>query len=569
MNSMDFMSTLSRHAGEFADRRAVLFRDRRGEQALTYGELHLAALRIGGWLAERVEPGARVLLCYPSGLEFVEVFLGCLAAGVVAVPAPFPDASSLHRERVLAVAADAEPALALTSAPLVEALTAALAGSEPGLEAQAAQYGDPLPRPHVTEPGSLAFLQYTSGSTSDAKGVMVTHRSLVDTLRVGAELLDLREGARFCSWLPMHHDMGLVAMLLLPLHLGGATALMAPTDFLRHPWLWLDLIGRHGAEVSAAPNFAYDLCVRRVTDQQLHDLDLSSWKHVCNGAEPIDAGTLTRFADRFAAAGLKPESLTAGYGMAETTLFISGTAPGHAPVVTTVDPWALERDTLDLAATGRALVGCGRPRALQVLIADPDTGAELPEGRVGEIWVRGPGVAAGYWRKPEETRRTFGGTTATGEGGFLRTGDLGALLEGELYITGRIKDLVIVNGRNLYPHDLERALTWVHAAAENMPSCVFSVAVPREEIVVVQEVRSRALASPGELVEEIRSVLSRKFGVGAANVCLVRPGEIRRTTSGKIRRQVTRQLFASGGLTAHHEALSPTVIAHYRKGHDG
>ncbi|WP_049563512.1 fatty acyl-AMP ligase [Nonomuraea sp. SBT364] len=568
MSSMDFMSTLSRHAGAFADRPAVLFHDRRGEERRTYGELDLAARRIGGWLAERVEPGARVLLCYPSGLEFVEVFLGCLAAGAVAVPAPFPDASPLHRERVLAVAADAEPALALTSGQLVEALSAALADGRPGLEASAAGYGEPLPRSHVTGPGSLAFLQYTSGSTSDAKGVMVSHRSLVDTLRVGAELLDVGEGARFCSWLPLHHDMGLVAMLLLPLHLGGTTALMSPTDFLRHPWQWLDLITRHGAEVSAAPNFAYDLCARRVTDEQLRGLDLSSWRHVCNGAEPIDAGTLTRFADRFAAAGLKPESLTAGYGMAEATLFISGTAPGHAPVVTTVDPWALERDMLDPAPRGKALVGCGRPRALQVRIVDPDTGAELPEGRVGEIWVRGPGVAAGYWRKPEETRRTFGGSTAAGESGYLRTGDLGALLDGELYITGRIKDLVIVNGRNLYPHDLERALGKVHAAVENMPSCVFSVAVPREEIVVVQEVRSRALASPGELVEEIRSALSRRFGVGAANVCLVRPGEIRRTTSGKIRRQVTRQLFASGGLTVHHEALSHGVIAHYRKSHD-
>ncbi|AQZ67815.1 Non-ribosomal peptide synthase [[Actinomadura] parvosata subsp. kistnae] len=561
-----FMARLGDHAARVPGRVALVFRDGRGEEeSHTYRELWSAARSAGAWLAERVRPGERVLLSYPSGAEFVTAFLGCLYAGAVAVPAPVPDAYRQHHDRITAVCGDAAPSLILTDEAHLDAVTGWVREAGLGVEvtvACRAEPGEPAP---VT-PESLAFLQYTSGSTSEAKGVMVGHGNLVDNILVGRRLLDLDEGARFCSWLPVYHDMGLVAMILLPLHLGGTAVLMSPTTFLRRPWTWLEAIAEHGAEVSAAPDFAYDLCARRVTDEQIRGLDLSGWRHACNGAEPVDAGTLARFADRFAAAGLKPESLTAGYGMAEATLFISGTAPGHAPVVTKVGAAALEHDVLEPDPAGRPLVSCGRPRALDVRIVDPATGAELPEGRVGEIWVRGDGVARGYWRREAETRRCFGATTAAGEPGFLRTGDLGARLDGELYVTGRIKDMMIVHGRNLYPHDVERALTGLSPATEGLPSCVFSVAAPREELVVVQEVRSRAV--PGQalsvLAGEIRSALGRRLGVSVANVCFVRPGGIRRTTSGKIRRPAMKKLFVAGLLGATHEDLSPGVISHYR-----
>ncbi|MEV4015108.1 fatty acyl-AMP ligase [Nonomuraea angiospora] len=563
-----FMTRLERHAERFPDRRALVFCHSRGEEDVhTYRSLHLAARSAGAWLAARVRPGERVLLSYPSGPDFVTAFLGCLYAGAVAVPAPVPDAYRQHHDRITAVCRDAAPALILTDADRLAAVSDWAEQSGLGVEVTTAGRAEPGEPAGVT-PDAPAFLQYTSGSTSDAKGVVVGHGNLVDNIRVGRRLLALDEGARFCSWLPVYHDMGLVAMILLPLHLGGTAVLMSPTDFLRRPWVWLELIGRHGAEVSAAPNFAYDLCARRITDQQLRDLDLSGWRHACNGAEPVDAGTLARFADRFAAAGFKPESLTAGYGMAEATLFISGTAPGHAPVVTKVDADALERHDLRPDPAGRPLVSCGRPEALDVRIVDPDTGEELPEGRVGEIWVRGAGIALGYWRKDEETRRCFGAKTGAGEGGFLRTGDLGARRDGELYITGRIKDMVIINGRNLYPHDVERALAGLSPATENLPACVFSVPAPQEELVVVQEIRSRAVPANalGGLAGEIRSALGRRLGVAVANVSFVRPGAIRKTTSGKIQRAATRRLFVTGRLDARHEDLSAGVIERYRAG---
>ncbi|MER7212853.1 fatty acyl-AMP ligase [Streptosporangium sp. NPDC000239] len=563
-----FMARLGDNAERFPDRRALVFcRDGGEEEVHTYRSLDLAARSVGAWLATKVTPGERVLLSYPSGLGFVTAFLGCLHAGAVAVPVPVPDTYRRQYDRVTAVCRDAEPALVLTDADRAEAVSAWISHSGLGVEVAVVGRGEPGRRAELSR-DALAFLQYTSGSTSEAKGVMVRHGDLVDNILVGSRLLDLTEGPRFCSWLPVYHDMGLVAMILLPLYLGGTTVLMSPTDFLRRPWVWLDLIGKYGAEVSAAPNFAYDLCARRVTDQQVRGMDLSSWRHACNGAEPIDAGTLARFADRFAVAGLKPEALTAGYGMAEATLFISGTASGRPPVVTRADPGALARDTLLPDDAGRPLVSCGRPGVMDVRIVDPDTHAELPDGRVGEIWVRGDGVASGYWRKEEETRHCFGATTGSGESGFLRTGDLGVLADGELYVTGRIKDMVIVNGRNLYPHDIERAVAGLVPAMENLPSCVFSVTVPHEEIVIVQEIRTRAVTEETltRLAGEIRSALGRRLGVTVANVSFVRPGAIPKTTSGKIRRGTTRELFVSGRLDARHEDLSAGVIGHHRGG---
>ncbi len=424
-------------------------------------------------------------------------------------------------------------------------------------------------------PEALCFLQYTSGSTSEPKGVMVPHGALVHNLRLMRDCHGWHGGMTWCSWLPAYHDMGLIAMMLAPLYLGGTAVLMSSTDFLKRPVSWLRLIERHRAEISCAPNFAYDLCARRLTEEQTAGLDLSSWRYACNGAEPVDAATLTRFAERFAGAGFSARSLLPGYGLAEATLYVSGTRADRPPVVLRADPSALaggEVAEAEPGSTAQELVSSGIVRGLDVRVVDPGTRAELSEGRVGEIWIRGGSVALGYWNRAEETRRTFGAATADGDTGFLRTGDLGALRAGELYVTGRIKEMIIVHGRNLYPHDIERELRDLAPAFADLPAAVFAVrpggAHAPEEIVAVQEVRGRGLSGEelAALARTARAGLARRLGVRVGGVALVKAGRIRRTTSGKIQRTLMRGLFEGGELQPLHEELAPELATAFRSG---
>ncbi|MFB6715478.1 AMP-binding protein [Streptomyces sp. NPDC056237] len=576
-----FVSALRREAAAAPERRAVVFGAASGEEELSYASLDTGARAAAVTVAELVAPGDRVLVSCLPGTGFLRAFLACLYAGAVPVPVPAPGGFGRQESRTNAIAVDTGARLVLTdeaSAAVVTRWIEDERAALPGLDAvtveSAERAGDPDAwSERSVEPETLCFLQYTSGSTGDPKGVMVPHGALVHNLRLMRDSHGWHGGMTWCSWLPAHHDMGLIAMMLAPLYLGGTAVLMSPTDFLKRPVSWLRLIARHGAEISCAPNFAYDLCARRLTEEQTAGLDLSRWRYACNGAEPVDAATLTRFAERYAAAGFEARSLLPGYGLAEATLYVSGTRAHLPPTVLRADSDALARGELTGARQGvpvQELASSGVVRGLDVRVVDPATRAELPDGRVGEIWIRGGSVALGYWNRPEETAAVFGARTAAGEAGFLRTGDLGALRLGELYVTGRIKEMIIVHGRNLYPHDIERELREAVPAFAEHTAAVFAArpggSHAAEEIVAVQETRGRGLS--GEeltaLARGARGALARRLGLRVGGLVLVRPGRVRRTTSGKVRRAVMRELFERGELEVLHEELAPEVAAAFR-----
>lgn len=577
-----FVSVLRRRAAAAPARGAVRFCSGQDEEELSYGELDRRARAAARWTGERVAPGERVLVSCGPGTGFVRAFLACVYAGAVPVPVPLPGGFGRQESRTTAIAADTGARLVLTDEASLDAVRRWRDGEREALpdlavaavDAAEAQ-GDPdLWDAHPVAPGDLCFLQYTSGSTSDPKGVRVPHGALLHNLRLMRDSHGWHGGMTWCSWLPPYHDMGLIAMMLAPLYLGGTAVLMSSTEFLKRPVSWLRLIDRHGAEISCAPNFAYDLCARRLSAEQTAGLDLSRWRYACNGAEPVDAATLRRFADRFADAGFSAASLLPGYGLAEATLYVSGTPAGAPPTVLRADPAALAGDEVREAGPGgpaQELASSGAVRGLDVRVVDPADGRERPEGRVGEIWIRGGSVADGYWNRPEETARTFRAVTADGDGPFLRTGDLGALRSGQLYVTGRLKEMIIAHGRNLYPHDIERELRAVHAAFADLPAAVFAsrpggAAGGAEEIVAVQEVRgrNRDAAELAGLARTARTRLAQRLGVRVGGAVLVKPGRIRRTTSGKIQRTRMRDLFESGALEVLHEELSAELRAAFR-----
>ncbi|MBU2665904.1 fatty acyl-AMP ligase [Actinoplanes bogorensis] len=569
-----FVDLLQHRAAIHPDRPALIFDpdpadDTAPVRTVSWADLAARARQIGARLTATVRPGDRVLVLNEPGTVFAENFLGVQHAGAIPVPAPLPDGYRRQRDRLAGIARNAEVAAVLTDAAALGPVREWAAESELA-HVPCLAFDDVAPGPAADwqrpaiDGSAIAFLQYTSGSTSAPKGVVVDHANLLHNLRMFHEILGGSEGERVGGWLPMYHDFGLIGQLLAPLSVGGCSVGMSATAFLKRPYTWLRLIDRHDVRISPAPNFAYDLCTRRVTDEQIAGLDLSRWAQAVNGSEPVQAATLDAFARRFAAAGLRPESLCPGYGMAEATLSVSGAVEGRPPVVTAVDADQLERDTV--VAVGEAYEGPVRhlvssgtaPADIDVRIVDPATRRSQPADRIGEIWLRSASVARGYWGNPEATREAFGNALADGEDGFLRTGDLGLLRDGELYVTGRIKELLIVNGRNLYPHDIEAALRSVDDRLSKGVGAAFTIEVPHEELVVVQECRARSMApeARAELVTAIRRLLSTEFGVGAASVVLVRPGAVPRTTSGKIQRGLARMLFLTEALGAEHEQLT-------------
>jgi amino acid adenylation domain-containing protein len=513
---------------------------------LSFGELDRQALAIAARLQEAGCAGQRALLLYPPGLEFVAAFLGCLYGGVVAVPA-YPPTSERTLPRLLAIAQDARPALALTSRELLGKLQP-LAARLPGFDRLtwvvtdeiaaelADNWRDPRPGPEA-----LAFLQYTSGSTAAPKGVMVSHGNLLHNEEMIRRAFGQSAASVIVGWLPLYHDMGLIGNVLQPLYLGARCILQAPATFLQRPLSWLAAISRYRATTSGAPNFAYDLCVRKIGEEQRAGLDLASWEVAFNGAEPVRPDTLDRFAAAFSPQGFRRNAFYPCYGLAEATLFVSGGGKGAPPVV--------------VAEGARGLMGCGRPWMDQRLaIVDPDSRSLASDGQEGELWISGPSVAQGYWGQPEATERDFharldGDPTGTGERLFLRTGDLGFLRGGELFVTGRLKDLIIIRGRNLYPQDVERTAEESHAALR--PGCGAAFAVEgdgEERLVVVQELDSHRRDEAGAALEALRQAVAVEHEVMVHQAVLVRAGTIPKTSSGKIQRHATRAAFLAGTL---------------------
>ncbi|HSS76217.1 MAG TPA: AMP-binding protein, partial [Thermoanaerobaculia bacterium] len=529
---------------------------------LTYAGLDAQAQAIAAALHEVAAPGERALLLYPPGLEFIAAFFGCLYAGVVAVPAYPPRPHDRSQKRLRGIARDSGPRVVLSPSAVVSG-AADLLAVVPELTAVRWIATDKLAsgisdkRLPELDPESIAFLQYTSGSTAEPKGVEVTHANLLHNERMIGAAFEQDESSVVVSWLPVYHDMGLIGTVLQPIHSGGRCVLMSPVAFLQRPLRWLEAISRHRGTTSGGPNFAYDLCVRKATPEALAGLDLASWRVAFNGAEPVRAETLERFAETFAPCGFRSESFYPCYGLAEATLFVAGGVPGRRPRVMRVEAAALERQDAVIAASpeasaARRLVSSGRPwMGQRVAVADPETGAECSSGQVGEIWISGPSVARGYWRNPEATARDFNGFLPGlgSDGPFLRTGDLGFVADGELYVTGRLKDLIILRGRNHYPQDLERTAEGSHPDLRPGNAAAFAVETGGEErLVIALEVERRRRDRLEELAEAVRRSVAEEHEVTVWEVVLLRAGTLPKTSSGKVQRRLCRELYVTGEL---------------------
>jgi acyl-CoA synthetase (AMP-forming)/AMP-acid ligase II len=517
-------------------------------------ELDRRARSVAAGLRDLAAPGDRALLLFHPGLDYVAGFLGCLYAGVVAVPI-YPPRLNRPDARLEAVTLDAQPAVALTTpglyATLADRLPAALAGLawltfERGETGRARFWRDP-----AAEPSTLAFLQYTSGSTATPRGVMVTHGNLLHNLAAIEENFGFHPDDRFVSWLPPYHDMGLIGGILSPLYTGFPAVLMSPMDFLQRPARWLEAISRYGATVSGGPNFAFELCLSRMQPEQRASLDLSRWTVAFNGAEPVRRTTLERFTAAFEPAGFRREAFRPCYGLAEGTLLVSGGLRGALPRSRALAAGDLAQHRLVSAPSeegdARHVVGCGRPiQDACVRLVDPETCRPCPSHRPGEIWVAGPSVAAGYWQRPKETAHTFGGRLeGSTDGPFLRTGDIGFLHEGELYVTGRLKDLIIVDGRNHYPQDIELTAESSHPAVRAGCCVAFGIEREREQVVVVVEVDHhwRQPLDAGEMAQAIRRAVQTGHDLPVHEVVLVRHGTVPKTSSGKTQRRLCRELY--------------------------
>jgi acyl-CoA synthetase (AMP-forming)/AMP-acid ligase II len=534
------------------------------ETSLTYAALDRWARSIAAALAAVSRPGDRALLLYPSGLPYIAALFGCLYAGLVAVPAYPPGPNPNAMPRLRAIAGDAGASVALTTAATLPKLgrwfddaseLAALRWlATDAVEADgAAGWREP-----PVGAGALALLQYTSGSTGVPKGVMLSHDNLVQNLAAIHCWIGDTPESRLVSWLPPYHDLGLVGSILHPIYGAFPATLMAPAAFLQQPLRWLRTISDRRATISGAPNFAYEMCVRRTAPADRAALDLTSWRVAANGAEPIRAETLARFADAFAPAGFRPEAFCPGYGMAEATLMITGDVQTAPPVVLRLDAAALEQGRVEPAEAdepkARAVVSCGRVwPGHEVVMVDPETGVPCPPERVGEIWAHGPSFSRGYWNRAELSELVLRARLPTGEGPYLRTGDLGFVRGVELFVVGRMTDLIIIRGRNHHPSDIEATVAASHPALQASVGAAFSVDRDDEEqLVAVHEVDRHHLRDlrPAEVVAAIRRAvwLHHELRVGAVE--LVKPHSLPMTSSGKIQRRVCRERFLTGELVS-------------------
>ncbi len=554
--STSFIDILRARASEQAERTAytLLNAGETEEGVLTFGELDRQARAIAAMLQANDAEGERVLLLFAPGLEYIAAFFGCLYAGAVAVPA-YPPRLNQSIQRLETIVADSQASIVLTTQQLLSRIQfsfAAVAGLNKlrWLASEDAQrdLADAWREPKIDE-RTLAFLQYTSGSTAAPKGVMVTHANLLHNERMIQLAFDQSERSIIVGWLPLYHDMGLIGTVLQPLYLGAQCVLMPPMAFLQRPFRWLQAITRYRATTSGAPNFAYDLCVRKITDEQRAQLDLTSWTVAFNGAEPVRAETMEHFAAAFEPCGFRREAFHPCYGLAESTLLVSGGGMAERPHVKLIDARELESNRISACVESdgaKALVGCGSTAMGQtVTIVNPESLTLCSAGEVGEIWVSGESVAAGYWNRPEETAQTFGAYLAdTGDGPFLRTGDLGFLSEAELFVTGRLKDLLIIRGRNLYPQDIEATVARCHPALRAGGGAAFSVDVAGEErLVIVHEVNQRIALEPDVIADQMRQAVSESYEVQLYAVVLIKSGTLPKTSSGKIQRHACRAAY--------------------------
>ena len=549
-------------ASRSSARRAYLFLDDRGgeQEERSYADLARRAHAIARALLSVARPVDRAVLLFDPGMSFLDAFFGCLYAGVIAVPM-MPPRPRRGGEASLAVLRDCVPRVVLTTRTLAPRLEQTLraAGLDPHPAVVAVDEIVPAadmraddPPPCRAAPGDIAFLQYTSGSTSLPKGVIVTHGNLRANARMIAGAMGQDQKSNFVGWTPLYHDQGLIGNVLQPLHLGVPAVLMAPHAFLQRPHLWLEAIDRYRAHTSGGPDFAFSLIADRIDAKKHSALDLSCWKVAFNGAEPIRPDVLERFARSLAPFGFHPSAIYPCYGLAEATLFSTGARPGGGAVLRRFERSAEGRlraapDGIRLASSGRA------PPELALTIVDAKTRALLGEDMIGEIWLAGPSVARGYWRQPDATLETFGAFALDGSGPYLRTGDLGAIVDGELYVCGRLKDVIIVRGRNLYPQDLEATARNAHPALSQGSAVAAAVTVAgAEKLLLAVEINRTARhgSEAAAVAAAIRRAVRDEHDVLIDRLVLLLPGGIPKTTSGKVRRRALARAFEAGELVS-------------------
>ena len=563
LNSSTFVDLLVERTQERPEQTVYTFLHRGETEAgqLTYGELDRKARAIASVLQSYKAQGKRALLLYPPGLEFITAFLGCLYASVVAVPA-YPPRPNQKLSRLQAIVADAQPQVILTTNSLLSKTKHRLTfNTEMKIDHWLAtdDLKDELAldwqSPEING-DTLAFLQYTSGSTGKPKGVMITHGNLLHNSGLIYDSYGHTANSVGVIWLPPYHDMGLIGGVLQPLYGNFPVILMSPVDFLQKPYRWLQAISHYRATTSGGPNFAYELVCQKVTEEQVASLDLSSWEVAFTGAEPIRAATLSKFTATFESCGFCANAFYPCYGMAETTLIVTGGQKSANPVIEQVEKVALEQNQVVVtedSKNSRKIVGCGQSLSgLKIAIVDSQALTKLPDDRVGEIWIAGSSVARGYWNKSEELQVAFNGYLAdSGEGPFLRTGDLGFVKNGELFVTGRIKDTIVIRGQNYYPDDIELTVENSHLALR--PNCGAAFAIDlngSERLVIVHEVKRSYLRKLDvkEVIGNIRQSVTAEYNLQIYATVLVKTGSIPKTSSGKIQRHACKAGFLTGSL---------------------
>ncbi|PRH90588.1 acyl-CoA synthetase [Mycobacterium tuberculosis variant pinnipedii] len=574
MSESSLADLLQKAASQYPNRAAYKFIDYDTDPAgftetVTWWQVHRRAMIVAEELWIYASSGDRVAILAPQGLEYIIAFMGVLQAGLIAVPLPVPQ-FGIHDERISSALRDSAPSIILTTSSVIDEVTtyaphacAAQGQSAPivvavdALDLSSSRALDPT----RFERPSTAYLQYTSGSTRAPAGVVLSHKNVItNCVQLMSDYIGDSEKVPSTpvSWLPFYHDMGLMLGIILPMINQDTAVLMSPMAFLQRPARWMQLLAKHRAQISSAPNFGFELAVRRTSDDDMAGLDLGHVRTIVTGAERVNVATLRRFTERFAPFNLSETAIRPSYGLAEATVYVATAGPGRAPKSVCFDYQQLsvgQAKRAENGSEGANLVSYGAPRASTVRIVDPETRMENPAGTVGEIWVQGDNVGLGYWRNPQQTEATFRArlvtpSPGTSEGPWLRTGDLGVIFEGELFITGRIKELLVVDGANHYPEDIEATIQEITGGR------VVAIAVPddrTEKLVTIIELMKRGRTDEEEKNRlrtvkcEVASAISRSHRLRVADVVMVAPGSIPVTTSGKVRRSASVERYL------HHE----------------
>lgn len=563
------LNILDKQAAEQPQSTAFTFHHQQEQDSITFAQLETNSKALALSMRNYVKPGERAILLCPAGLEYIQLFFACLYAGIVAVPL-YPPHIKQRSDRIRSVMNDSGATVAFTSNSYYPKLKTYLEQSDDYSQCtllNPEQLMNQAPYSGELCYSELAFLQYTSGSTGAPKGVQITHQNILANLRALIERTQCTQQDVFVNWLPLFHDLGLVNTILLPVYLGSHSVIMTPSHFAQKPGSWFEAIGKYKGTICGAPNFAYDLACERLNDEQISQYDLSSWRIAFNAAEPINAATLTQFATRFAPAGFNKHAFYAAYGMAEATVFVTGRYLDSEDAVQAFHRQSLSQNlAVKKMGASSSVVSCGYPAANQTcLIVDPVSHQELEAGQLGEIWLKGDSMSPGYWNKPELNREVFNATLESGDGGYVRTGDIGFIYQQALFVCGRIKDIFIIHGQNYYPTDIEICCFTSHDKLIENAAIAFTADTSKgEQVFVIQEVKP--VDAKGDRAESLIVAAQRNIAEQyelSAQVLLVKKGTLPRTSSGKVQRARCKHLFQSGEL-----ALIGSTTAPVAKGTD-